>query len=154
MASLVIFSDGTATVGAWGRDVTLSPAVEAVRQNLPLLVDGGRAAADVGVIGDWGATLGGVIATWRSGVGVTPAGDLVYAGGPSLDPAGLARVLIAAGAVRAMELDINPEWVSFATYTHQGPAITGGTNLSPGMYFSPSHYLESDSRDFFAVFSR
>lgn len=154
MASLVIYANGTATVGAWGRDVTMTPSVEAVRQNLPLLVDAGLPASDVGSIAAWGATLGGVNATWRSGIGVTPLGDLVYVGGPLLDPAALARLLIAAGAVRAMELDINPEWVSFVTYTHQGPTVTGGTDLTPGMYFSPSHYLSSDGRDFVAVFSR
>ena len=54
---------------------------------------------------------------------MTAAGDLVYVGGPDLDPASLARLLIAAGAVRAMELDINPEWVSFATFAHAGGVV-------------------------------
>ncbi len=40
-ASLVIYQDGTATVGQWGRDVAMSPNVRSVRQNLDLLVDGG-----------------------------------------------------------------------------------------------------------------
>lgn len=154
MASLVICANGTATVGAWTRDMIMTPTVVAVRQNLSLLVDAGRPASDVGVIGAWGATLGGISATWRSGLGVTRAGDLVYAAGPSLDPAALARILIAAGAIRAMELDINPEWVSFVTYTHHGPGVSGGGDLTPGMYFTPDHYLSSDSRDFLAVFSR
>lgn len=152
-ASLVIFNDGTATVGEWGRDVGLSPTVEAVRQNLTLLVDNAAPAANVGVAGDWGATLHGVNQNWRSGIGVTSAGDIVYVAGPTLDAPLLARLLIAAGAVRAMELDINPEWVSFATYTHSGSAISG-TDLLPGMYFQPAHFLAPDSRDFFAVFAR
>ena len=156
-ASLVILADGSATVGEWGVDVGAGPQVVAVRQNLHLLVDHGAPAADAGVVGDWGATLGGVVATWRSGVGVTASGDLVYVAGPYLEPAALARLLIAAGAVRAMELDINPEWVSFATYTHAGPGpstITGAANLVSGMYYSPYHYLQPFSRDFFAVFGR
>jgi hypothetical protein len=153
-ASLVIFTDGTATVADWGRDVTLGPTVEAVRQNLTLLVDNGAPAPNVGLVGAWGATLGGVTRTWRSGVGVTRTGDLIYVAGPLLDPPSLAKLLIAAGAVRAMELDINPEWVSFATYTHTGAAISGGVDLVAGMYFPSSHYLQSASRDFFAVFSR
>ena len=153
-ASLVIFSDGTATVGEWGRDVSLSPNVEAVRQNLTLLVDNATPAANVGVAGDWGATLHGINQNWRSGLGVTAAGDIVYVAGPLLDAPLLARLLIAAGAVRAMELDINPEWVSFATYTHNGSAISGGTDLLPGMYFQPAHFLSPTSRDFFAVFAR
>jgi hypothetical protein len=153
-ASLVIFADGTATVGEWGRDVALNPNVQAVRQNLTLLVDHGAPAASVSIISAWGATLGRVTYTWRSGIGVTRTGELVYVGGPSLDPASLARVLIAAGAVRAMELDINPEWVSFATYTHTGPAITSEGSLVPGTYYGPARYLQADSRDFFAVYSR
>ena len=157
-ASLVIFSNGTATVGEWGRDVALAPAVVAVRQNLTLLVDRGAAAATVLDAGQWGAVLGGGVYTWRSGLGVTAAGDLVYVGGPDLDPASLARVLIAAGAVRAMELDINPEWVSFSTFAHVGGAvgqsIVSAANLLAGMYFQPGHYLQPFSRDFFAVFAR
>ncbi len=91
-------------------------------------------------------------------MGVTAAGDLVYVGGPDLDPASLARLLIAAGAVRAMELDINPEWVSFSTFAHAGgvvgQSLIGAANLLAGMYFLPGHYLQSFSRDFFAVFAR
>ena len=54
----------------------------AVRQNLTLLVDHGVAAANVDTPSEWGAVLGGGTITWRSGVGVTAAGDLVYAGRP------------------------------------------------------------------------
>jgi hypothetical protein len=157
-ASLVIFANGTATVADWGRDVAAGPNVVAVRQNLTLLVDHGVATATAAASYQWGAVLGGGIYTWRSGVGVTSAGDLVYVGGPSLDPGSLARLLIAAGAVRAMELDINPEWVNFATFTHvgglAGRPVLSGTNLLSGMYFTPFHYLQPFSRDFFAVFAR
>lgn len=156
-ASLVIFTNGEATVADWGRDVGPGPTVAAVRQNLSLLVDHGAATPNVGSPGLWGAVLGGGAVTWRSGIGVTAAGDLVYAGGPYLDPASLARLLVAAGAVRAMELDINPEWVSFSTYAHAGgvagQGIVGGANLLAGMYFQPGHYLQPFSRDFFAVFA-
>jgi hypothetical protein len=157
-ASLVIFANGTATVAEWGRDTAGGPGVVAVRQNLVLLVDHGVAAPTAGIPSDWGAVLGGGSFTWRSGVGVTSGGYLVYVGGPSLDPASLARLLIAAGAVRAMELDINPEWVSFATFVHAGGVagggLIGGNNLVGGMYFAPFHYLQPFSRDFFAVFAR
>jgi hypothetical protein len=156
-ASLVIFTDGRSTVGEWGRDVSLGPTVAAVRQNLTLLVDHGQPAPTINDPGQWGAVLGGGAYTWRSGVGVTSGGDLVYAGGPDLDPALLAGLLIDAGCARAMELDINPEWVSFATFAHAGGMAGGGlvgaTNLVAGMYFAPGHYLQPFSRDFFAVFA-
>lgn len=157
-ASLVIFADGTATVAAWGRDVTMGPNVLAVRQNLTLLVDGGVAASTLASYHLWGAVLHGGAQTWRSGIGITAGGDLVYVGGPALDPAALARLLIAAGAMRAMELDINPEWVSFSLFAHAGGAagqpITAASNLLPSMLLRPGHYLEPFSRDFFAVFAR
>ena len=152
-ASLVVFANGTASVADWGRDVTLGPNVVAVRQNLTLLVDHGLAAPNVTTPSQWGAVLGGGASTWRSGVGVTASGDLVYVGGPELTPSALARLLIAAGAMRAMELDINPYWVSLSTYTHAGGmaggGILGGANLVAGMSLPPGHYLQPFSRDFY-----
>jgi hypothetical protein len=155
-ASFVVFANGAATVGDWGRDVGLGPTVAAVRQNLTLLVDSGAVTPQAHVPSEWGAVLGGGVFTWRSGVGVTVGGDLVYVGGPDLDPASLATLLVAAGAYRAMELDINPEWVSFATFTHPagiGTAGIIGANLLGSMYYRPDHYLQPYFRDFFAVFA-
>jgi hypothetical protein len=146
-ASLVIRADGSATVGLWGRDASLTPDVVAVRQNLGLLVDGG---ANLAASGYWGATLGGVRYTWRSGLGVDASGNLLYCGGPGLDGSSLAQVLIQAGAVRAMELDINPQWVSFSYYGGPGP----GADLLPGMVYGPSHWLTGSARDFVAVVAR
>ena len=77
-ASLVIRSDGSVTVGAWGSDVNMSPDVVAVRQNLVPLVEGGQPTAqaanpDWNV---WGATCGvsscsgaGIEDQWRAVVG-------------------------------------------------------------------------------------
>jgi len=157
-ASLVIYTNGTATVADWGRDATMGPNVAAVRQNLTLLVDHGVAVPSAAVPSQWGAVLGGGTTTWRSGLGVTAAHDLVYVGGADLTPAALAALLIAAGAMRAMELDINSSWVSFATFTHaggsSGAGIIAGANLLAGMYYPPGHYLQPYTRDFFAVFGR
>lgn len=122
-ASLVIYRDGTASVADWGRDATMGPDVIAVRQNLTLLVDHGAPTPAVQDPSLWGAVLGGGYITWRSGIGVTETGDLVYAGGPDLTPALLAELLAAAGAERAMQLDINPEWVSFAAFNHTGGSL-------------------------------
>jgi hypothetical protein len=149
-ASLVVFADGSATVGQWGRDVALTSNVVAVRQNLNLLIDNGQISPTVSdVFGSWGATLGNTPTTWRSAVGVDRAGHLVYAGGPGLDPAALARVLVAAGVVRAMELDINPQRVLFISYQSGNPS-----KLLPQMAFPADHYFVSNERDFIAVFSR
>jgi hypothetical protein len=155
-ASLVVWSDGSATVGAWGRDMTMSPRVVAVRQNLPLLVDAGAAVPSSTFPRAWGPTLGGVVRTWRSGLGDDGIGHLIYAGGPGLDPAALAAVLVAAGARRAMELDINPEWVLFDTFS-AGPGPTPTTvpsKLLPNMFFRADHFFGPDWRDFVVAFAK
>jgi len=46
----------------------------------------------------------------RSALGITADGHLIWAGGEHLTPAGLAAALLGARVVRAVELDINPEW--------------------------------------------
>lgn len=132
-ASFVIYRDGSATVGAWGRDVTMSPAVVAVRQNLPLLVDHGQPVPGLnpGDHSAWGPTLGPSPYVWRSGVGVTASGALVYAAGPALSVVDIAAALAQAGAVRAMELDINPYWPVFATFTPPPGGLAGPGNATP-----------------------
>lgn len=156
-ASLVIFADGSMTVGAWGRDVRMGANVASVRQNLNLLVDGGQnlAAGDPNDTHRWGATLGGRVYVWRSGVGIDVRGNLIYVGGPALNIGTLADVLVRAGAVRAMELDINTSWVSYFTYAGGGLAgPVQGTRLLPNMERSPDRYLTGNSRDFIALFAR
>jgi hypothetical protein len=133
-ASLVIYANGSVTVGAWGTDVRMTRDVVAVRQNLvPLIADGQPTA--LAASGDWrawGNTCGvsscagsvpGIEHQWRSGLGVTADGALVYAVGPALDPLQLAQLLLRAGVVRGMQLDINPSWPVFASYD---PATTRG----------------------------
>ena len=117
-ASFVIYRNGDATVGAWGRDVSMSKQVIAVRQDVTLLVDGGQAVAGLNPYDTsvWGFTLGGIPNVWRAGVGVTANGALVYAYGPDMEVTQLAELLVRARTVRAMTLDINPDWTVFVTY--------------------------------------
>jgi len=159
LASLVIRSDGTATVGQWGRDVSMSPQVDSVRQNLSLIVDGGAPVPglDTESYRRWGSTLGNKVLVWRSGVGVTASGALVYAGGRGLSVGSLAQVLARAGAVRAMELDINTEWVSFYYFNPpvgQPASPANGSKLVADMYRPTTRYFLPSSRDFFAFFAR
>ena len=146
-ASFVIYRDGRATVAQWGRDATMSPDVVAVRQNLRLLVDHGAPVPGLDGRWAWGATLGDKVYVWRSGVGVTADGALVYAAGPGLDAPSLADLLVRAGAVRAMELDINTDWVNLSVYSPATPGApatpANGSTLLPemrggtGRYFQP-----------------
>jgi hypothetical protein len=157
-ASFVVYKDGSATVAQWGRDATMGPNVVSVRQNLDLLVDNGQVVPAVYSSDptQWGATLGGGLYVWRSGLGVTADGALVYVGGPGLDIADLATILVRAGAVRAMELDINTDWVNYSTYapsTPGGPATpANGTELLAGMTGTPGRYFQSWwARDFITM---
>ncbi len=162
-ASLVIYASGAVTVGAWGSDVTMTPSVVAVRQNLfPLVVNGKPTArATTRTWRVWGGTcpcgprLHGSQHQWRSGLGVTAGGALLYVVGPGLTPVQVADLLVRAGAVRGMELDINPTWPVFASFK---PATAGGvaapangvqltnTARGPATFFDP-HY----NRDFITM---
>jgi hypothetical protein len=157
-ASFVVYKNGNSTVGQWGRDVSMSPDVVSVRQNLDLLVDNGQVvpAAYNANATQWGATLGGADYVWRSGLGVTANGALVYVGGPGLNIVDLANILVRAGAVRAMELDINTDWVNFSTYQPSTPnglaTPTNGTELLSGMTGTPGRYFASWwARDFITM---
>jgi hypothetical protein len=151
-ASLVLRDDGRADVGVWGRDVTMDPHVTAVRQNLELLVDGGAVVPGTEDNSSlrWGATLGNAVLVDRSAVGVTADGALIYVGGPGMSVTSLAQTLVAAGAVRGMELDINKQWVDAYTYV-PGPDGPVGRKLVDAMRYPPEHYLSPQSRDFISV---
>ena len=148
-ASFVIYRNGTATVGAWGADVKMTSDVVAVRQNLRLLVDNARPVPGLNAndTSKWGNTVGNQVYVSRSGLGVTRNGALVFVGGPSLNITDLASLLVRAGAVRAMELDINADWVNFATFAPSTPtglaSPANGSDLLPiaDMAGPPSRYF-------------
>ncbi len=155
-ASLVFRDNGVAQVGIWGRDVSMDPHVVAVRQNLSLLIDGGiptPAASSPDFEGVWGKTIRHLRAVPRSGIGITKDGSLVYVAGKGLVVGDLVTALMAAGAQRAMELDINPMFVDAYTY-NPGPAGPVGQPITPGLRYGPEHYLQSQTRDFVEVLSR
>jgi hypothetical protein len=160
-ASLMIYRNGDATVGQWGRDVTMTSGVIAVRQNLDLLVDHGQPVAGLNPYdhSTWGSTIADAAAVWRSGLGVTANGALVYVYGPSLEVTQLAALLVRAGAVRGMELDINPDWPVFATYEPSNPkglaAPSNGRDLIAGSVQQPSTFFEAWwPRDFVTMSAR
>ena len=156
-ASFVIYKNGQVNIGDWGTDVGMSANVESVLQNVVLLVDNGQLAPSATYTDNaiWGYTLGGGYVVPRSGIGVTADGALVYVAGPALTARSLAESLQRAGAVRAMTLDINPEWVTFNFYSHAAghPSELTGTKLYPEMQRSADRYLPPawEARDFFEV---
>jgi phosphodiester glycosidase len=150
-ATLVGYRDGRVDVVNWQYGPRAPSSVAFARQNLPLIVDHGRPTPNLNN-GEWGATVGNAILVWRSGIGVDRHGNLIYAAGEDQSVESLADTLAHAGAVRAMELDINSYWVSFITYG--APGARAPANLLSGMERPVSRYLTPDDRDFFAVYSR
>ncbi len=153
-ASIVTYADGATDIGAWRSQVPAPHrAIASVRQNLTLLVDGGAPAANIGCRLCWGATLGGGTDVARAALAVTADGALLWAGGEALSPAALAGALIDHGAQRAVELDINPQWVAGYLYTHGrgGRGSASPLAVVPGQTGTPGAFLTSYSRDFFSV---
>ena len=140
-------------MGAWRHGLPAPHRkVFSVLQNQMLLVDRGVAAATVTtcVISCWGDTIYGLTNVARSGLGITAGGQLVWAAGEQLSPAAIAGALVGAGAVRAIELDINPYAVAGYLYVHRasGPVALP---LVRGQLGIPGQWLVPYSRDFYAV---
>jgi hypothetical protein len=148
--TLLVDRRGRVDIVSWRGGPAPGADIVVARQNLPLIVNGGRANPNLtDSTTTWGATLGNAVRVWRSGVGIDSHGNLVYAAADYMTVRSLAAILIHAGAVRAIELDINPTWPTFITYTH-------GAQLAAAKLFPTSHpasrYLNPDDRDFFAVY--
>lgn len=154
-ASVVIYRDGHVNIGSWGSEVSMTPDVEAVLQNLVPLVDNGQTApsATYNDAGVWGHSINPTTVVARSGIGVTARGALVYVAGPALTARSLAESLQRAGAVRAMTLDINPTWVTFNFYVHEPNGQIVPAKLYPAMKRPADRYLgpTQESRDFFTL---
>ncbi|HEX4094309.1 MAG TPA: phosphodiester glycosidase family protein [Trebonia sp.] len=156
-ASIVYYKNGTVKIGQWGRDFRLNSSIAGVRQNLKLLVDRGRISPnlDQDIETSWGATLGGGYFVWRSGLGITSDGRIVYVYGPALNVQDLAELLRRAGAVEGMQLDINPAWMKFDYYqVHGHPGDPTPVPLLPTQQSSPYSYYDPSTRDFTAVYAR
>jgi hypothetical protein len=156
-ASMVYYRDGHLAIGSWGHQLGMTREVVGIRQNLRLIVENGQipAAVDQNVVSTWGATLGGGYYVWRSGVGITREGRVVFVYGPALDVRTLAGLLRRAGSVEAMQLDINPDWTNFMYYRPgRTPANPVPASLLPGQVQPAGRYYAQASRDFTAVFAR
>lgn len=157
-AAVVIYEDGLADIGTW-RGTVPAPgrAITAVRQNLSLLINQGRAPStvDTCIKACWGDPLHEQPVVARSALGITAGGRLVWAAGETLSVRALADALVGAGVTRAMELDINPAWVAGYVYAHHRPrAPLAPIPLVPGQVGVPGQFLAPYYRDFFSVLAR
>jgi hypothetical protein len=119
---------------------------------LPLIIRNGRLSPALNNSSQWGATLGNAVRVWRTGVGVDRRGNLIYAAANDQTVITLAKILQRAGAVRAMQFDINPEWPTLITYRHDRGLDP--IKVVPNVMQPATRYLAPDDRDFFAVYRR
>ncbi len=151
LATLVAYADGTVKIVKY-EGQNFGKGVVFIRQNCPMLIeDGVIATTNQTSKALWGRTVNPGIYTWRSGLGVTAKGNLVYAVGNSLTPTTLAAALKAAGAVNAMQLDINPYWVRFDIFNSYKNGTYADFSIMKGMQDGSYHYLHGYQKDFFYV---
>jgi hypothetical protein len=152
LATLIAYRGGRVDVKAWQGGPVAGPQIAFARQSLPLIVDHGRLNPALNDSSQWGYTLGNAVRVWRTGAGIDRHGNLIYVAADFQTVVTLAQILQRAGAVRAMELDINPEWPTLITYAHHGGLDP--VKVVPNYQQPATRYLVADDRDFFAVYRR
>jgi len=151
-ATLAVDRNGKATVGAFGRDLVDDGTWVSFRQNLPLLVDGGKPMVRDSKGVWWGADFGNQMFVLRSSVCVLADGRLMYGAVGKVDAIMLSDVLASMGCVRAMQLDINGTWPTFFTYAHGPDGQITPALLDRRMGGDRARYLKGSTREFFAFF--
>jgi hypothetical protein len=113
--TVAINAQGHWSMGVWGAKGFPAANFHAIsyRQNLgPMILHGALTAATQPADYErWGSVFPSGSLTSRSGLGVDARGNLLYAAAiGKVDVAQLATALLHAGAITAMQLDINPFW--------------------------------------------
>lgn len=133
----------------------LGKNVAFVRQNCPILIiDGRLGVEDPKNKKLWGRTMTTSIYTWRTGMGITDKGNLLFAVGNSLTPETLARALKMAGAQNAIQLDINPNWVRFNIFNTLGNGKYSSKPLTHDLKDGADAYLNGYAKDFFYLYKK
>ena len=153
-ASAVVYKDGHVALGKWGRDVSMTPDVAVVRQNLDLIVDNGVSKVKDPGSFTWGATTHGETYAWRSALGIRADGSLIYIGSPGLSAQTMADTLISAGAQRAMVLDMNNWWVAGFYFGHDSAGNPICHKLDPNIQEGCDRFLNRYKRDSFQVLAK
>jgi uncharacterized membrane protein len=149
LGTLAIYNKGTLALGEWGKDILPSADMLAWRQNGPLVIQKGQINPRINDNSpqDWGYTVDTVAPTWRSGVGLSADGKILYYFcGPSLSMEALSKSMQAARVDNAIQLDINTFWVHFVAVHPDGSLEA----LFPDMMKEDiGRYLYPYTRDFF-----
>lgn len=156
-ATIALDRFGHWEMGVWGAPNFPTPGFHPIsyRQNLLELVQNGKIPPAVfsANVRSWGAMLTSSPYTARTGLGIDRVGNLIYvATMKGVLPSQLADVLVQAGAITAMQLDINPYWpiVGLATTPIHRPGGSFPVQL-PGADHSASIFENGWTRDFFVA---
>jgi cytochrome c-type biogenesis protein CcmE len=152
-ATAIGYKSGAVNIISWKGGTHVSKNVAWARQSLPLIVDNGKPNPALDLSTAWGYTLDNAVRVWRTGLGIDAHGNLIYVAASYQTVMSLADILIRAGAVRAMELDINPEWYTLLTYRHSHHELVP-TQVAYNYQQPSTRYLVPDDRDFFAIYRR
>jgi hypothetical protein len=154
IGTLVGYTDGSLKIVNYtGQD--LGQNIAFIRQNCPILVENGLVFAQNELNKKlWGRTFNADIFTWRSGIGLTKEGNLIYAVGNNLSPTSLGEALKMAGAVNAIQLDINPFWVRFNIFEPNGTGGYKTSTLTKDLKDGSKAYLSGYSKDFFYLYEK
>jgi hypothetical protein len=153
LATLIGYRNGRVDVKTWTGGPTAPSSIVYARQSLPLIIQDGKLNPELDNSTKWGFTLGNAIRVWRTGVGIDRRGNVIYAAANNQTVMSLAQILQRAGAVRAMQFDINPEWPTMNIYAHRKGELVP-IKVVPNDMQPATRYLVPDDRDFFAVYRR
>ena len=150
LATLLVDTKGKVTIEQYSSLINVNNYVLA-RQNGEMLVKNGMVipSSKDKLASVWGRSVTSSMYTWRSGLGINSKGDLIYAVGNSLIPETLGEALKTAGAINAMQLDINPFWVRFSLFKPISTGVYEHQSLFPKMYDGGKEFLSGDKKDFF-----
>jgi hypothetical protein len=154
-ATIAIDKTGKMVMGKLGRDLQDDGSWASMRQNLELIVDNGASNVAQGIANGvwWGADNGNAVYVKRSGVCSMPDGRLAYVLVDQVDAEQFAQSLIALGCTRAMQLDINVDWPSFAIYNWNGTK-SNPHFVDKRMSGNLRRYVDGSTKEFFAFFDR
>jgi hypothetical protein len=154
-ATLVGYKSGRMSIVKWHVGPNPGSNVAWARQSLAPIVWNGVLNPELNTNPDspqWGFTVGNAVRVWRTGVGIDSEGNLIYVVANDQTVVSLAQILRHAGAIDAMEFDINADWHTLIIYSHENGLDP--TMVEPQPEESVDRYLYPDDRDFFAVYER
>lgn len=150
-ATFGIRTDGTSTIGVWGKDMTNDGTWASLRQNLPPLLSEGKVVYHTYNKVDWGKDFDNKLYNFRSAVCLRTDGLMMFVAVGKVNIAMLADTLLVAGCSTAMQLDINGTWPYFAVYDNFGTTDRNGKTIDKRMG-DPNRHLNGSTKDFIALF--